>query len=112
MAEPDDTVKTEKTGWGLWQQVMVVGVGTCALAYMLPKIMEAGNEDRKFIQERLLKAIEDDSKSDTALVKKIEQLIDSNNETNRILRPMTGELKKVASAVNEQVEQNEQAEAD
>jgi hypothetical protein len=95
--DTEPTIQTQKSSWGLWQQVMVVGVGTCAMAYMLPRIMAAGDSDRKFIQEELLTAIKADTASDTALALKID-------ETNDILRPMVKRLTDVATAVNAQVE--------
>jgi hypothetical protein len=101
----DVNVNIRKPGaMTIWQAAGTLGVGTVLVLLIVPRIMTSGEKTTDFLQGKFITTLETNAANQTALVLKIDKLVDATDETNNILRPMVGKLEKFATAVNDQVE--------
>lgn len=103
----DVNVNVQRPGMNQWQQIAAYGVGTVALVFLLPLIWNSLSSSQAFIQERLITTVEKNTEQSSKLTGKVDDLVEEQQELNQRLAPLVGELKKVATAVNEQVKQAE-----
>jgi len=112
---PDVSVKVEKTGLSMFQVVTTaagtLGVGAVLVFIVVPRWIDSSERTTTFLQDKFIGTLERNAEKQTELIAetkglagKVDKLIDVTDETNDILRPLTGKLSAVAEAVSDQVE--------
>ena len=123
-----------KAGMNLWQQIAAYGVGTVALVYMLPRLINSGEQQTAFIQTELISTLKTTTAEATAnqatsnaglataassmerltttvdqefgkVTEKLDELVDQQQLFIAELKPLTTQLKRTATAVEESTEQ-------
>jgi hypothetical protein len=103
-----------KRGMTVWQAAGTLGIGSVLVLMIVPRLMSSGEQSQEFIQEKLITTLEKVAESDAeasaewkALGSKVDESVEELEELNKRLAPFAGEIKKLATAITEQVEQRD-----
>ena len=98
----------------VWQAAGTLGIGSVLALMIIPRLMSSGEQSQTFIQDKLITTLEKVAESDAeasaewrSLGGKVDDLVEEQEELNKRLAPFAGEIKKLATAITEQVEQRD-----